>query len=281
MEELMIYQKKSSNGQSGEYFFAYWISRNFGWPCRLLDIDIGIDAQVEILDDNQHTTGGFIAVQIKTTDGNNPNVPVNVDNLLYWKTFNDPVVIVSITTKTLIPRIYWKHLDGDTLDNLLQTIGTKGTQSVSVIFDKSKDCLSVEMKSNWKNLWLPREFKKLIENAKYLYNTSREWIDHFENDEGPIYDLSFLAPALNDTFFLKEEIEYLLINKSKIEEQYPIFDDAILAADGFIKCSENFLPKVFEKQPDENFYDYLGGNKIHHDLLDFIIMNNRYYGRRS
>jgi len=46
----MKYTKSAANGHAGEFFFAYKVARVLGWPCRLFDIDIGIDAQVEVLD---------------------------------------------------------------------------------------------------------------------------------------------------------------------------------------------------------------------------------------
>lgn len=64
----MYYAKENRNGDIGEYYFAYWITQTFGWPCRLLDIDIGLDAQIEICDESDKALGQFIAVQIKSTD---------------------------------------------------------------------------------------------------------------------------------------------------------------------------------------------------------------------
>ncbi|MCI5162057.1 MAG: hypothetical protein D3917_08545 [Candidatus Electrothrix sp. AX5] len=54
---ILKYTKKKAIGDAGEYFFAYTVATILGWPCRLLDIDIGIDAQVEILDGDQNSTG--------------------------------------------------------------------------------------------------------------------------------------------------------------------------------------------------------------------------------
>ncbi|HFP0607572.1 TPA: DUF4365 domain-containing protein, partial [Escherichia coli] len=82
---------------AGEFYFAYWISSNFIWPCRILDIDMGLDAQVEVYDDQNHSTGMFIGVQVKTTATTleeNPNVSVPMKNIAYWESINDPVVII-------------------------------------------------------------------------------------------------------------------------------------------------------------------------------------------
>ena len=60
----MKYPEKAANGDAGEFFFAYKVASVLKWPCRLLDIDIGIDAQVEILNEDGTSTGRFVAFQV-------------------------------------------------------------------------------------------------------------------------------------------------------------------------------------------------------------------------
>ncbi|EII7030253.1 DUF4365 domain-containing protein, partial [Escherichia coli] len=94
----MTYPKTSADGHAGEYLFAYWISRYFRWPCRLLDIDMGLDAQVEIYENNL-STGFFIGVQIKTTSRKMKrrlSVQIPYKNITYWGSCDFPVVIVLI-----------------------------------------------------------------------------------------------------------------------------------------------------------------------------------------
>ncbi len=64
-KEAMIYPKSSAYGHAGEYLFAYWISRYFGWPCRLLSVDMGIDAQVEMFADDTKSTGLLFLFRLK------------------------------------------------------------------------------------------------------------------------------------------------------------------------------------------------------------------------
>ena len=52
----MKYLLQTANGDAGEFFFAYKIASALGWPCRLFDIDIDIDAQVEILNEDRTST---------------------------------------------------------------------------------------------------------------------------------------------------------------------------------------------------------------------------------
>src|SRR5690242_4709435 len=65
----MKYSGKTASGDAGEFFFAYQVASVLGWPCRLFDIDIGIDAQVEVLDEDGKSAGNFVAFQVKTTSG--------------------------------------------------------------------------------------------------------------------------------------------------------------------------------------------------------------------
>ncbi|MGQ5675295.1 DUF4365 domain-containing protein, partial [Lacticaseibacillus paracasei] len=64
----MEYPKKSVNGDAGEYLVAYTITKLFGWPCRLFGVDIGVDAELEILDDEARSTGDVIKIQVKAFD---------------------------------------------------------------------------------------------------------------------------------------------------------------------------------------------------------------------
>lgn len=77
------FKDTSITGWSGEYYFAYWVVSNFKWACRLLDIDIGIDAQVEVFD-KEFSTGDFFAVQIKSTVSDSPNISLYLSDFNYW-----------------------------------------------------------------------------------------------------------------------------------------------------------------------------------------------------
>jgi len=94
----MKYPEKTAIGDAGEYFFAYQIASALGWPCRLFDIDIGIDAQVEILDKERTSTGKFVAFQVKTTivEGNDACRYVLKKQLSYWRDLDLPVFVVLV-----------------------------------------------------------------------------------------------------------------------------------------------------------------------------------------
>lgn len=108
----MEYPKKSINGDAGEYFVAYQITRQLGWPCRLYGVDLGVDAEIEIIDDSGRSTGDVIKVQIKSFDSIKKSqakaVYVSDRHIDYWKRFCLPVIICCVDLSK--EKIYWKQL---------------------------------------------------------------------------------------------------------------------------------------------------------------------------
>ncbi|MGX8882976.1 DUF4365 domain-containing protein [Methylovorus sp. SPW-M1] len=93
----MKYPISTAIGDAGEFFAAYKIARELGWPCRLFDIDIGIDAQVEILTDERESTGRFVALQVKATSAEEMDCRyVSKKQLKYWLSLEIPVFLVLV-----------------------------------------------------------------------------------------------------------------------------------------------------------------------------------------
>ncbi|MCP9267642.1 DUF4365 domain-containing protein [Xenorhabdus sp. XENO-1] len=183
----MRYIEKVANGNAGEFYFAYWISSNFIWPCRILDIDMGLDAQVEIYDDQNHSTGMFIGVQVKTTAKTlkeSPNVSVPLKNIVYWGSINDPVVIVRVclNNNSKEPCLYWKHLQKSELENYLNTANEKGCETVSINFEEDKNLLQRTDKSAWLRLFLSDEDKDIIEGSESIKTELRDLGQYFEKN---------------------------------------------------------------------------------------------------
>lgn len=110
----MTYKKSSVNGDAGEYFAAYKFTRLFGWPCRLYGVDIGIDHELEVLDNDGVETGNVIKIQVKSFDEitatkeHKFSVHVEDRHIRYWKSFCVPVIICAVDLKNEI--IYWKSI---------------------------------------------------------------------------------------------------------------------------------------------------------------------------
>lgn len=93
----MKYTAQTAHGDAGEFFFAFKIASVLRWPCRLFDIDIGIDAQVEVLNNDGASTGRFVAFQVKATNlGAQEYWYVSRRQLSYWRELDLPVFVVLV-----------------------------------------------------------------------------------------------------------------------------------------------------------------------------------------
>ncbi|OPP06322.1 hypothetical protein BSV11_20335 [Salmonella enterica subsp. enterica serovar Enteritidis] len=162
------YKKNGATGKAGEYYFAYWMVRNFKWPCRLLDIDVGIDAQVEIFE-NEISTGDFFAVQIKSTVESDPDMSIDLSDFMYWQQLESQVILVRIlmADNHSEPVMYWKSFSKEYLDEIVIEMGATGFQSKKVFFSES-DKLTSESKDSWKEAILSDTDKRLIRVARLL-----------------------------------------------------------------------------------------------------------------
>lgn len=108
----MQYQKRSVNGDAGEYLVAYIITHKLGFPCRLYGVDLGVDAEMEIVDEHQHSTGDIIKIQVKTVDsiGSKESASIYIDDrhIDYWKRFCFPVIMCCVDLSET--KIYWKQI---------------------------------------------------------------------------------------------------------------------------------------------------------------------------
>jgi hypothetical protein len=174
------YALKNKNGDIGEYYFAYWITKSFGWPCRLLDIDLGLDAQVEICDEKHNVIGKFIAVQIKSTQSSKKSVSLSLSNLQYWKTMDDPVIVVRIINVTKKPKIYWKIINTESIDDLIVKAKNNKEKETSTTFS-NEDLLTKNHKNDFRLL-------PALKNIPILERLSDKVITRYKEDILPFYD---------------------------------------------------------------------------------------------
>jgi hypothetical protein len=133
----MKYPLKAANGHAGEYFFAYQIAWTLKWPCRLIDVDIGIDAQVEVLNEDSTSTGRFVAFQIKASNDDEPDSRyVSHDQLSYWRELGLPVFVVLVELKQRAMFLHRVSLDIDYHET------SNGT--IRIDFDRTKDQFTEE-----------------------------------------------------------------------------------------------------------------------------------------
>lgn len=158
----MKYADSNVIGDAGEYFFAFSITNILGWPCRLLDIDIGIDAQVEILDEHRRSTGQFLAVQIKSTrEQKKLSLSIETKHVNYWKSIDTPVLLALVNIESR--SIHIKHVcpQGENF-----TINPSGTH-FKFDFMESSDLLSESIAPRLRMLAYAAEVKAI----NYLINS--------------------------------------------------------------------------------------------------------------
>jgi hypothetical protein len=108
----MEYAIGTANGDAGEFFVAYKIAKELGWPCRLFDIDIGIDAQIEILTTDRMSSGRFVALQVKSTSVKETDARyVSGRKLTYWRSLEIPVFVVLVDLRS--EQIYLHLIEAD------------------------------------------------------------------------------------------------------------------------------------------------------------------------
>lgn len=162
---MQEYQKRSKNGDAGEYFAAYKFTKLFGWPYRMLDVDMGVDAEVEILDSNGISTSDLVKLQIKTfdriTSEESKKIYVSPEHIGYWKKFCLPIVLVCVDLEN--EKIYWKPVTAT------ESYASGGESKVISINIKT-DELTATSKSEFLTLVTPEESK----NIEMLLNKARQ-----------------------------------------------------------------------------------------------------------
>ena len=152
----MEYPKRSVNGDSGEYLVAHKITRLFSWPCRLLSVDLGVDAEMEIMDEAGSSTGDIIKIQIKSfeeiTSELSKSIYVYERHIDYWKRFCLPVIICCVDLKN--EKIYWKQITAT-------ESFSSGGESKRIKFCLEHDVLDHSSKNKLNNLACPPESKKI------------------------------------------------------------------------------------------------------------------------
>ncbi|MGP1320208.1 DUF4365 domain-containing protein [Serratia sp. CY37345] len=232
--EGMTFLKSSAEGHAGEFLFAYWISRYFKWPCRLLDTDMGLDAQVEIYK-NELSTGMFIGVQVKTTSRKMEDklgIQIPYKNIKYWGDCDFPIVITLICLNEdndgEEPEIYWKHLDKKQISKLSSKASKNLSGCTSVTFSKNDDYLAEYAdKPKWVDMWMTEEDKKIIEIARSVNDKlsvlGKTMEEHDDDYSGSSYLCSpdLYIPDLNNLLNDYEKINNYILFKSRLIDLNP------------------------------------------------------------
>lgn len=139
---MKLYMRENQIGDQGELLVARLFIKHFKWICRLQEVDIGIDAEYEVVDANCNATGKVAKIQVKATSkaftkGAN-DFYIEQHHLNYWQSFSLPVVFCYVSLVT--DEVLWLCIEPDAAyrtrgsghkltmnypDNLLR-LGSKG-----------------------------------------------------------------------------------------------------------------------------------------------------------
>ena len=111
----MKYPLRKQIGDRGEYLVAGKFIELFGGPCRLQNVDLGVDAEYEFTNAAHNATGELLKIQIKATSksfkpGVN-NFLVEKKHLAYWKNSSVPVIFCYVSLQS--HAILWTYIDSE------------------------------------------------------------------------------------------------------------------------------------------------------------------------
>jgi hypothetical protein len=274
----MVFEKNSAIGKAGENYFAYWILRNFGWPCRLLDIDIGIDAQIEVLNEMNRPTGNCLPVQIKTTNSEELKLQIDTAHLNQWSQMNESVLLVLIDFKTEEPNIYYKEIQCEDIQNKLNHAALKNHDS-KVIWFTDEDLLTKELKNkltsiSYKNLdeitkKNAKELIKIIEEKKQFFEVDSDHWGAFDFDS---IEYVYVFDSYDKCCLLYGEILNANLRLANLSSVCNSIDTALEQFQFFTGGVENLLKELFSTDEKHWHKEELIKTK-RHDLSKNLIDN--------
>ncbi|RAW01528.1 DUF4365 domain-containing protein [Pseudochryseolinea flava] len=114
---MKFYTEGGATGDSGVFYLGHWVTRHFGWPFRIQSMaDIGIDAEIEICEDDNRSTSIIVKAQVKSTQNaltEDFSVYVSKEHLAYWTNMPLPVMLfkIDIVTKNIFYKIVSSYDD--------------------------------------------------------------------------------------------------------------------------------------------------------------------------
>ena len=154
----MKYTVRNSSGDIGAHLVAFKFLKLLNWPCRLADIDIGIDAEVEMISEDDESQGDIMKVQIKHSaqfpDHETFSVSTYERHIEYWSRFCVPLIFCAAESNSM--KVYWRQITD------LDCYDTEGA-SKKVTFNRSEHELTETCKDRFLELVIPNESRNLGE----------------------------------------------------------------------------------------------------------------------
>jgi ElaB/YqjD/DUF883 family membrane-anchored ribosome-binding protein len=211
----------------------------------LTNADIGIDAQVEVLDSNQKSTGRFVGFQVKARsipDENNARY-VTEQQLMYWKSSDVPVFVALVHLHS--GKIYLHQVCKNS-----QYPPTTKTGLVRIEFDLVKDVFSAASRILIAEAGIQEILAKLEELLRPLNDESKRIEEAIREN---ISDVNFWKKRA----YLSEFFQENLTKAKAIVMANEVGNDALEAARSQFLQQQHALYKylvendVFDGQPKD------------------------------
>jgi len=243
----MKYTRANIIGDAGEHLVAAKIIKLFGFACRLISIDLGIDAEIEIINNEEKSTGEFLKCQIKTTLKEDYHVYIQEKHLIYWNSVNIPVIVFLVHLKS--EKIFWHCIK-----DLSQY--EKSGSSIKLLFEKSS-----RFKKNNKQQFVELVHFKSFEEIRRIYEDAYEiaYQDKTELLDTGEYDLTtvefFVANLVKIEYEFSKVKKMQLRNKSLEKIDIEFRDKLKLIFDYINKVKE--IKEIVESEEGPDYYNYL------------------------
>jgi len=233
----MKYTNVKSLGDAGEYLFGHLIAYYHKCIYRISSIDIGIDGEIELIE-NETSTGQLIKVQIRTTDDSDFSkqqtlYSIDKAHLEYWNKLSLPVLLCRVFLKS--QKVYCLKINQET-----KVKQRKNSNEVNIDFSSSTLIIDANFIHQLKEYAIRRNsnltmvFKK-INNLKQKAENIPQYNDSRLLDPNEDY--------LNQIELIREEI--LTIQQTLkglgAMEQFPIVSEDLNNIYRQISASEKIL----------------------------------------
>lgn len=211
----MHYFDNQQIGDMGELIVKKEFIKLFKWPCRGQEIDLGIDAEFEVMLEDHSSSGKIVKVQIKSTatpfkDGTNTIYP-DREHIEYWKKITTPVILCAVNVES--EEILWKVIDAD--------FNYDTPKGAKIELDRTADRLTKASKLKLEKIATDGN-NVLASLAKTTMNSLQSFID-------------------------SSGVAWLSIDSPKSLEQHAANEEAILLINRMIALSNGRLPASFSK----------------------------------
>lgn len=197
------YKKRSVNGNAGEYLAAHRFTKVLQWPYRMLDVDLGVDGEIEILDAKGASTSDIIKVQVKSFNSisktTSKKIYVKGNHIQYWKKFCLPIIVVCVDLSK--DKVYWTPV---TATECYQSDGVSQIITIDLLSDE----LTLACKAKLQALVSPaasKDIGQIMTSMRDLYNIIKDQND-FAVDAQQLLTVETLVQNFEDQIRLFDEL---------------------------------------------------------------------------